>query len=679
MRRMHLWVSVLAIAFLSMPLTARAQRARTQILEGLDVEDGGDAIVVELRFAAPIAYLGHAPMNRGSEVRVQLRPIGRDVGVSRQTFRPGRDHPSGIESIEVREEVTGDASLEIAFRRTSEFRIEQEPDARRLRLRILKPGHAHAASPDDEARAAEMMAEGRRAMTAGEYSRAVLIFSGVLELSGVSQAPDALELLGLAREREGRLAHARAEYQAYLERYPDSEGADRVRQRLAVITLPKADATKPMRVQPEDGPRIEVDSFGRLYVGYRRESLFSQGVEIPLDDSIYSDAYVDTRIRRPGWTIRSQLGASLRYDLEFDEIDPRIYSAFVELRNDRSGAWGSFGRRSAGAAGVIGRFDGLQLRYDLGDRYELGAIAGVPLDSSSWSDFDTGRYLGGLQLRMQPFSERLDVQLFGIAQTVEGGIDRAALGGEARWFDDGRMVSGFLDYDVYFNSLNVAQLFASWDLGGRTFLSGTFDHRNVPILTSRNALVGFPGDYSQLENLFSQSEIEQRARDQTGRATTLTLSGSHRITPQVQVGGDFTAGHYSGTDGTLDVPGVSGTGIQFGYTARLVVNEMLMSRDVGVVSLRYFDGNGFDQVLATLDARFPVLADLRLNPRAWIEYRRTGSSVEAGRIRGSLRADYRLWVLDLEAEGGGEWNKVLSGIGDDTTGYFFMVGARYDF
>ena len=46
---------------------------------------------------------------------------------------------------------------------------------------------------------------------------------------------EAQELLGLAREKNGQTAHAKAEYQRYLALYPDADGAARVRQRLAAL------------------------------------------------------------------------------------------------------------------------------------------------------------------------------------------------------------------------------------------------------------------------------------------------------------------------------------------------------------------------------------------------------------------------------------------------------------
>ena len=42
-------------------------------------------------------------------------------------------------------------------------------------------------------------------------------------------------MLGIARERNGQMAHAKAEYEEYLRRYPEGPAADRIRSRLKAI------------------------------------------------------------------------------------------------------------------------------------------------------------------------------------------------------------------------------------------------------------------------------------------------------------------------------------------------------------------------------------------------------------------------------------------------------------
>ena len=105
------------------------------------------------------------------------------------------------------------------------------------------------------------MKEGRRAMTAGEFDRAVPIFTKVLSHSDGPAAKQAQELLGLARERKGQLAHAKAEYETYLERYPDGEGANRVRQAARGTSDRSRRAARPQTIRSArvETPRLHSD------------------------------------------------------------------------------------------------------------------------------------------------------------------------------------------------------------------------------------------------------------------------------------------------------------------------------------------------------------------------------------------------------------------------------------
>ncbi len=82
---------------------------------------------------------------------------------------------------------------------------------------------------------AALLTSARAALTANDNERAIQLLTKLQALPANPYTADAQELLGVARERNGQLAHAKAEYEAYLQTYPDAEGAARVRQRLAAI------------------------------------------------------------------------------------------------------------------------------------------------------------------------------------------------------------------------------------------------------------------------------------------------------------------------------------------------------------------------------------------------------------------------------------------------------------
>ena len=67
------------------------------------------------------------------------------------------------------------------------------------------------------------------ALSQRQYPQAVELLTRLLRQPEYPGRAEAQELIGLVRERAGQLAHAKAEYQEYLRRYPDGSAAARVR------------------------------------------------------------------------------------------------------------------------------------------------------------------------------------------------------------------------------------------------------------------------------------------------------------------------------------------------------------------------------------------------------------------------------------------------------------------
>ena len=114
---------------------------------------------------------------------------------------------------------------------------------------VSKPRQAQLTPADS--RLAKMMELTRRTMTAGEYAKAIRMLEAILEEPDKTFEKEARELLGLARERNGQIAHAKAEYRAYLELYPEGEDAARVSQRLQGLVTATQQPREPLRQEKE--------------------------------------------------------------------------------------------------------------------------------------------------------------------------------------------------------------------------------------------------------------------------------------------------------------------------------------------------------------------------------------------------------------------------------------------
>src|SRR5215471_17028335 len=97
----------------------------------------------------------------------------------------------------------------------------------------------------------QMLADARTAMSAHNYPEAIALLTKLQRQPEFPDRARAQELLGLARERSGQLAHAKAEYEEYLRRYPHGEAAERIEFRLKTLRAAEAKARTGREIGPD--------------------------------------------------------------------------------------------------------------------------------------------------------------------------------------------------------------------------------------------------------------------------------------------------------------------------------------------------------------------------------------------------------------------------------------------
>ncbi|HEY6923822.1 MAG TPA: SPOR domain-containing protein, partial [Steroidobacteraceae bacterium] len=95
--------------------------------------------------------------------------------------------------------------------------------------------HIGSDPPLDAATIKTMLGQIRSAMSARDYPTAIRLLTKLQRQPEFPERSRVQELLGLARERSGQLAHAKAEYEEYLRRYPKGEAAERIALRLRIL------------------------------------------------------------------------------------------------------------------------------------------------------------------------------------------------------------------------------------------------------------------------------------------------------------------------------------------------------------------------------------------------------------------------------------------------------------
>ncbi len=116
-----------------------------------------------------------------------------------------------------------------------------------------------------EKQVAADIADARGALAIGDIRKAILALNRALDQPANAYSPEAQELMGIARERNGETQQAVMAYQLYLKLYPDGPGAVRVRDRLAALSTrvprPTAAVRAPAMPPPTvlTGPATELD------------------------------------------------------------------------------------------------------------------------------------------------------------------------------------------------------------------------------------------------------------------------------------------------------------------------------------------------------------------------------------------------------------------------------------
>ena len=547
-----------------------------------------------------------------------------------------------------------------------------------------------AVATDDEV--AGLMRDARRAMIAGELSRAVQIYTKILQLPPNPHQQEAQEFLALARERNGQMAHARAEYQRYLEVYPDSEGAERVSQRLAALTVSSGSATSPASAASNGTPVAtrrrddtgdwKVRTFFSQF--YRRDvNQINDQDEIVSQSSVYSDINVDARRRGERFDITARVTAGYRNELlevtRSNGNDLRVSYAYADLADARTRMQLRIGRQSRTNGGVLGRFDGMNIGFDLSDKIRFEAVGGQPVYSTAYKEINSRSFFG-LSTTVRPFSENIEMGVFALQQAIEGMTDRQAVGGEFRYFGETKSLWGMLNYDSAFEEIGSFFVQGNWRLPSRLTLTGMVDRRRSPFLSIGNALIGQKEtDINVLTAVFTEEELRQIALDRSAENTTMMVGVSTPLSPKLQLNLNASLATLSGTRESAGIAATPDTSYSY-YSADLIASSLFTENDVTILGLRYADADTTEVWSLNLDTRFPAGRALRINPRLRVDYRQIRADGSTQWIyTPGVRMQYR-WGkrLRLELETGKQYSsRAMDTIDLDRESWFVNLGYQF--
>lgn len=573
-----------------------------------------------------------------------------------------------------------------------------------------------AGSEADTAATAQLITDAEIAIRDANNDRAVQLLTNALAKPENTNTPRALELLGLTRERKGQTAQAQAEYQEYLRRYPSGEATDRVRQRLAALGGPSS-APEQLR-QASGGPSSAAawawgvrGSFSQFYFRDQSTTKFLDAsrpeVGTEVDNSVNLNQLLtsgDVTISGGNDQRQVEIRAAGSYTWNFRKggNDINTLTALYADYSDRTANLSArLGRQTRNSSGVLGRFDGLLLGWQVKPRVRVNLVAGFPVLTSRQTHVLKDRYFYGASVDVGSKRSPVQTTFYWFDQRTKGGfIDRQALGFEGRVLLKRFNAFTIVDYDVKYSKLNLGLLTLNYAFPDNSNLSVTADYRQSPLLTTGNALIGQIDsatlqpitDLRGLRPFFTDGQIYQLADDRTLVTKSLTASYSRPISQKLQANLDFTVTNTGGTPatpastGTEAVMGLPSVGTEYYYGAQLVGSGLFWNSDIYILSGRYSDTQRSRTWTADFNARVPVTAKFRLNPR--VRYgKRTDKLISSDfhQFQPTLRMNwYPVRHSEVEVEIGGNFSRqrdTMGGTRMTTTesGVVLTAGYRLDF
>jgi hypothetical protein len=544
--------------------------------------------------------------------------------------------------------------------------------------------------PLDPAQRNALVAQARKAMHARDYPTAVQILTKLQRQPEFPERADVQEMLGLARERSGEVAHAKAEYEEYLRQYPKGPAADRVRNRLRILREASAARTTgapELGSQADHGWKVS----GGASQLYRRDSygtdfngpLYSTLVE----NAIFTDA--DLFAHRDGERFTSAFRTSLGYAKMFlprsiagVEDRVRVTTAFLDLDDKLLDVRGRLGRQTTVADGIFGTFDGASVSYHFAPSWSVRGTAGLPVDNSG--DFpQKDRRFESVALDFAPALSHWDTSVYVTEQRNDGLKDRQAVGTQVQYARQNATLVSYIDYDTDYRSLNALVLLGTLQLPARWQLTMDLEHRNAPILSAQNALIGqiCCTSLTQLEQFYSEQQITGLARDRTPELSTYSASALKQLGERFQAIFDVFYTKLSSTPASGGVEAFTGTaGNDLAYQVQLLGSSILRTNDFNQVIVRYDHTPAYNVIGWQFISRYPLFGAWRVGPRMLFQNTKTDTGYTSIFYAPYGHLDYQRNGHILEIEGGAEFGKNPAGLEiGNTTRLFVSVGYRINF
>lgn len=694
----------------------------------------GGVNAVRIDFGLPVHYISHYPRSLGDTITINIRlnPGGsRDVSelplLQTLLGRPSSTIPlEDVTFLNAEEQ----PKLVIRFKREVSFNVSQVmgitnliiflPDTDSGLDELAQPefdekgidedGKDQVPSdgliPIEGVRPKRRLESGRRALRKGYNHQAIQIFAALLSQEDHTYDQEALELLGVSRERNKQLAHAKTIYNQYIKKFPDTEGATRVQQRLSDMLSSQLKPRKRLKKSKmaSGGKRGDTSkltaSVSQSWHRVDTEDAFGRTTDT---SSIGNDISLNWRIRRGSLDIKNYFFANYDYD-NIDKISDdgvEVGSMYSRIKNRDKGYEISIGRQSASTAGVLGKFDGIAFGYDTGAKQRVNAVYGFLVDRNDKAHVQSKNPFIVFNYELNDYWKDLDINPFIGTQELDGITDRTAIGTEVRYFHKKGDVFSLVDYDILFNELNIFLLRGQYKFNDKMSINVNFDQRSSPLLTTENALVQVSSNEVTLKDLLDQgvteAELRDTALDRTGESTFISVGLSRELSKNMQLLVDITSSSFTsrfpdsdelvalGVDPAdsdiIALKSISDTDSESDFIVQLILSDWLAERDATILFLDYKDADKYEEWIFSAQYRRRFGLKWRVNTRFRFRNRESNDGRGLQRILPGISINYRAaqnlrLYFEFEIEDRKFKNDTVN---DDYRVYDMYMGYTWDF
>lgn len=554
------------------------------------------------------------------------------------------------------------------------------------------------ATADVEGQAAGLLAGAQAAIDKGDFPAAVDALGQLLNLPPNASTRKAQELIGSSRLKSGDTERARAEFEAFLNLYPQGPDSDRVRALQA--TLPAKPGPVATAAAPDSNWSGSVSAYYFGGKSKERDQEFQDspisGLPELLSDDTISDTDqgqfqtgVDLNWRKRDAESDSRFVLRETYTSNFEPGKPdknRLTALYYDQKSFTNGTNFRVGRQSPIGGGVLHRFDGLQAGYAFVPKWRINAVAGVPMDRL----LSTKRKLYGAWIDAEALTDEISASLYFNQQKIDGYVDRRAVGTELRYFSGGVSLNSQLDYDQLFKGVNIASVQGTWQFPDNSVINVLYDRRATSMLSLSNILF-FQDPFAarqaetvaELVASSSELELQQRVKAITPYQKQVMIGGTTPLSEKWQIGADLNLTNVEAIPAlpSINFEGFASTGNLWSLSSQLIGSNLYSERDTHVFVVTSLKGPTYNGLQMSYNNMTGLSDGWRVEPSLRYYQQSDQAGTHLKRWSPGLRLSYRYQqATTIESELTYERTKrtgVHTSNSSDRLSYF--LGARYDF